>query len=552
MASMHGIPLLSGPPPNVDSSDACRKCNKEFNIIFTRSRKCNHCGYLYCHSCSDYQALLPRVGPDRGYDPVHVCAHCIELLNMTAAGSGQLRGMSLSKLKSYADAYNINISRAVEKGDIVEAIVRARESNGCLPESKQDYYRKHKVPNPHAGTRPRGFFSRSNPTNSPPPVPPRPPQQSGNGRSRRPTWSDDSPPLRFPQPQVPPPQTQYQYPSYGTQQHQQPSPYGHYNPSSEYQPHNPSHHYNVPPYHPSFPQPQAPPPPPPQETRPPPPPRPNTSTAHRSTSRANSHPSDRSPSQRQRTTSTPAQPSPPPPPPPPPPAPVSPPTLDQLLLMTHASIAALPIGVLKKVLFTNHVNAAMILEKSELVKKVTDLIEDEKKERERQRMAEEAEKFEEEERRRERDEAIRKEQEERRRQEEDERWKERRERHRARVEEVPDGEEDMMEVEIEIEDEDGGVRYGRHSEAEPSASTATPGTPPTTSSPSKSSMLATLERSGLCVICQDEEANIAIVDCGHLAMCRACSELVMTSSKECPLCRTRIVTEARLLRIFKS
>ena len=83
-----------------------------------------------------------------------------------------------------------------------------------------------------------------------------------------------------------------------------------------------------------------------------------------------------------------------------------------------------------------------------------------------------------------------------------------------------------------------------------------------------------VERNGLCVVCQDEEANIAIVDCGyvddvpcsfnfflilfillslrHLAMCRACSDLIMTSSKECPLCRTRIVTEGRLLRIFKA
>ncbi|KAG1721123.1 uncharacterized protein EDB91DRAFT_1176681 [Suillus paluster] len=29
-----------------------------------------------------------------------------------------------------------------------------------------------------------------------------------------------------------------------------------------------------------------------------------------------------------------------------------------------------------------------------------------------------------------------------------------------------------------------------------------------------------MERSGLCMICQDQEANIAIVDCGHLAMCQ--------------------------------
>ena len=43
-----GLPLLSGlPPPNNDVSRAeiaCRKCNKEFNILFTRKCKCNHCG----------------------------------------------------------------------------------------------------------------------------------------------------------------------------------------------------------------------------------------------------------------------------------------------------------------------------------------------------------------------------------------------------------------------------------------------------------------------------------------------------------------------------
>jgi len=70
--------------------------------------------------------------------------------------------------------------------------------------------------------------------------------------------------------------------------------------------------------------------------------------------------------------------------------------------------------------------------------------------------------------------------------------------------------------------------------------------------PKAQAMAATLERTGLCVICQDEEANIAIVDCGHLAMCRGCSDLVMNSSRECPLCRTRIVTEQRLLRIYKT
>jgi len=37
-------------------------------------------GYLYCHACSDFQALMPRAGSESGYDPVHVCGYCIELL----------------------------------------------------------------------------------------------------------------------------------------------------------------------------------------------------------------------------------------------------------------------------------------------------------------------------------------------------------------------------------------------------------------------------------------------------------------------------------------
>ena len=38
-------------------------------------------GYDYCPSCTDYQALLPRRGPARGYDPAPVCAFCIDMLN---------------------------------------------------------------------------------------------------------------------------------------------------------------------------------------------------------------------------------------------------------------------------------------------------------------------------------------------------------------------------------------------------------------------------------------------------------------------------------------
>ncbi|KAJ6510398.1 hypothetical protein C8R45DRAFT_963988 [Mycena sanguinolenta] len=59
------------------------------------------------------------------------------------------------------------------------------------------------------------------------------------------------------------------------------------------------------------------------------------------------------------------------------------------------------------------------------------------------------------------------------------------------------------------------------------------------------------ERSGLCVICQDDEAIMVTIDCGHLAMCRECSDAVMSSSRTCPLCRTNIA-EGRLIRVFKT
>jgi hypothetical protein len=101
MSSVNGLPLLSGPPPTTSTNrtqNACRRCNKEFIIVFTRSTRWNHCGqfisehrslhwltqmsgYSYCMSCADYQALMPRRGTASGYDQVHVCAFCIEFLD---------------------------------------------------------------------------------------------------------------------------------------------------------------------------------------------------------------------------------------------------------------------------------------------------------------------------------------------------------------------------------------------------------------------------------------------------------------------------------------
>jgi len=159
--------------------------------------------------------------------------------------------------------------------------------------------------------------------------------------------------------------------------------------------------------------------------------------------------------------------------------------------MEPDSIKNLSIGALKEILFQNHVNATLILEKSDLVNKVFTLVEDERKDRDRKAMEEEQEK----------------------RYKEEELWK--------TVSQQKTGEK-----------KDANGDFTESSILPPKAP-------------------ATSERS-LCVVCQDEEANIAIVDCGHLAMCRGCADLVLSSTRECPLCRTRIVTEQRLLRIYKS
>lgn len=175
--------------------------------------------------------------------------------------------------------------------------------------------------------------------------------------------------------------------------------------------------------------------------------------------------------------------------------------------MTEDEVSQMSISTLKAVLFQNHVNARHMLEKSDLVTRVHALLGDERHERAREAVI------------------------------------------HAREEEEFIARQHAMMEEQHCQDEDAHSE-GRSSAHAPEkvAQQPKPNVPPFP-------MMGTavdLERNGLCVVCQDEEANIAIVDCGHLAMCRQCSDLIMSSSRECPLCRTRIVTDARLLRIFKS
>jgi hypothetical protein len=147
--------------------------------------------------------------------------------------------------------------------------------------------------------------------------------------------------------------------------------------------------------------------------------------------------------------------------------------------MSDSALSRLPVHTLKQILYDARVRLpADLLEKGELVARVSAWAEEERI------AAEENERREREER----------EQEERERQEREVEEEEERERIRA-----------AMETEgthwMHVHDEDVGVD-DEPQHRPPPASSSPPPKPTST------------ERSGLCVICQDQEANIAIVDCG--------------------------------------
>lgn len=164
--------------------------------------------------------------------------------------------------------------------------------------------------------------------------------------------------------------------------------------------------------------------------------------------------------------------------------------------MPENDIARLSIGTLKAVLFHNHVNARLVVEKAELVAKVWTLIKDERRERERHAAMEAAESAAEEEARRE---AA----------EERSAAEERRE---AR-EHVERAQDDASAVDVDIADEEQAEAHAQTLDAAPPPPPPKPATSP---SPATGPLPRgpQLERTGLCVICQDEEANIVIVDCG--------------------------------------
>lgn len=159
--------------------------------------------------------------------------------------------------------------------------------------------------------------------------------------------------------------------------------------------------------------------------------------------------------------------------------------------MSTSDVQALPISTLKAILFRNHVNASMVVEKSELVSKVQGLIDDERAEREAHARREEEE--EEERELREAMEQSRREHEER--------------------EAAAERERAEQHEQAEATTEEGSAD---HSSGTPPPQPPSPEPVRGKLSAKAQNLASHLERTGLCVICQDEEANIAIVDCGYV------------------------------------
>lgn len=180
------------------------------------------------------------------------------------------------------------------------------------------------------------------------------------------------------------------------------------------------------------------------------------------------------------------------------------PSLEDLLEMDEETIGTLSIGTLKSILEKNHVGARLILEKGELVARVRTLISSEREERTHNAAMREREEWEAQERiweMREREKAQRA-------QRDQEGSAQQKETFRNTVESV---DEDDLSDDIPLANPSPPSSSSDSVNAETSDSATKQGD---SKAPATEPPRPHQERSGLCVVCQDEDANIVIVDCG--------------------------------------
>ncbi|KIR53317.1 hypothetical protein I315_04355 [Cryptococcus gattii Ru294] len=443
-----GLPILSGLPPVTESSN-CRQCGKDFNPLWRRKYICGHCGYGYCSSClSDGQALMPRRPGQAALNP--------KPLSELKAGLGLDDGRESSGSGYEAESVCLPCLGMLQVTAAPVTILRS------LPIKRlKDYLAAYNIP--CIGAKEKEDIVQTVLRARIPTTGCLSPEAESYYRRRSvPKGNNQSSSSRPNNTQTPP-----------ITNNNRPSTSGPQTYASSYQRPAPQAYYR-------------PPPPPPNNYRHPPP-RPQSQTQRRP--QANS-------GQTSAQTRPPPRPAAAPTPPPPVPSILS------LVALPDSYLTSLSIGTLKAILYENHVRVdfKQVLEKKELIARVKELVDDERKRLERQRIAEQ-----------------------------------------EGLEQPPPlspapsvNPDEASENTAGPEDTNGG------SDDSPKAVKKVPTGP-----------MPEIER-GLCVVCQDEEATLAAVDCGHLCMCPHCSDLIMATSQECPLCRTRIVTKQRLIRIYRT
>ncbi|WVQ78076.1 hypothetical protein IAT38_000157 [Cryptococcus sp. DSM 104549] len=452
-----GLPILSGPPPVAESS-TCRQCAKEFNPLWRRKHTCGHCGYNYCSTClSDGQALMPR-RPGQKSTPSGPMAEIRAGLGLDDRRESSSSGYEVESVCLFClgmlqvTAAPVQLLRSLPLKRLKEYLAAYNISAVGAAEKEDLVQAVLKARNPATGClspEAESYFRRRSV--------PKLGGQPTNGTTRT-----SHTPAR-----PPPPSSSGQ--TYASAYQRPPRP-----PANPYNPYAGN-------------------PPPPNYARPPPP-----RAQPQAPSPARSAP-------RPAAQARPPQPAPSPAPRAPPP-PV--PTILSLVSLPDSYVASLSIGTLKAILYENHVRVdfKQVLEKTELVARVNELVKDERRRLERQRIAEEQELA-------------------------------------GHAPLAPTPAAKPAAVNGEAGDEAGEAAGGEEgASGEPAAAKISVPTGPAPE----------LERDGLCVVCQDEEAMLASADCGHLCMCAHCSDLIMATSQECPLCRTRIVTKHRLIRIYRT
>ncbi|KAI8581025.1 hypothetical protein K450DRAFT_234273 [Umbelopsis ramanniana AG] len=339
--SVYTIPGLK----NLNSAKDCDECGKAFTFL-RQKYHCKNCGCVVCGNCSENRYEIPKFGFN---NPVRCCNTCHEMIKMQRMGTQALLNLPMKKLKFYLTAYQLPSRGALEKQDLVRIIM----SSHPVSNASETHYRKMKAlaPKPSRqdtssqsenGSSFTGFVNGL---------------MDGIGDIFR---DDEEPSRRQDESRRRQPQQQQQYAPPLFHPSQAPRP-----------PRPPQHHY-TPPNNMSQPNnsytpPQYRPPPaqnghrPPTQTAPPPrqQPRPQQ-TQQRSTENV----------------------TPPRPPQSTSPVEFEPPSLDTII-QAKIDPSTLSVRTLKGILRANFVEHSKVLEKSELVTRVARLLEDRRKEMQR-------------------------------------------------------------------------------------------------------------------------------------------------------------------------